>query len=77
MITNVESSQFEFYMAKNSLSESEQKIINEVRDLNFREQLAEGFQNGTLMTSDEFCQRLETFKSLLMKKYQMRYGNNR
>lgn len=53
------------------------RVINEVRDLNFREQLAEGFQNGTLMTSDEFCQRLEALKSLLMKKYQMRYGNNR
>ena len=62
-------------MNKKSLNETEQKIINEVKDVEFRNYLAEGFQNGSFMTSEEFCKRLETLKASLINKYKMRHGS--
>ena len=62
-------------MKKNILNENEQKIIDEVKDNRFKDQLTEGFQNGTFMTADDFCQRLETLKNSLINKHKMRYGN--
>ena len=50
-------------MAKKILNENEQKIINEVKDAEFKKQLTEGFQNGSYMTVQEFCNRLETLKT--------------
>ena len=62
-------------MKKNILNENEQKIIDEVKDNRFKDQLTEGFQNGTFMAADDFCQRLETLKTSLINKHKMRYGN--
>ena len=62
-------------MTKKILNENEQKIINEVKDAEFKKQLTEGFQNGSYMTVQEFCNRLETLKTSLIKKHNMRYGN--
>ena len=62
-------------MKKNILNENEQKIIDEVKDNRFKDQLTEGFQNGTFMTADDCCQRLETLKTSLINKHKMRYGN--
>ncbi len=58
-------------MAKNLLNENVQKIINEVKDPQFRKHLTEGFQNGSFMTTDEFCQKLETLKNSLINKHKM------
>ena len=62
-------------MKKNILNENEQKIIDEVKDNRFKDQLTEGFQNGTFMTADDFFQILETLKTSLINKHKMRYGN--
>ena len=62
-------------MKEKVLNENEQTIIEEVKDNEFREQLTEGFQNGTFMTADEFCQKLEILKTSLINKHKMRYGN--
>ncbi|MCF0213802.1 MAG: hypothetical protein HUK13_05775 [Muribaculaceae bacterium] len=62
-------------MNKKVLNENEQKIINEVKDVEFRNYLIEGFKNGSFMTSEEFCEKLETLKASLISKYKMRYGN--
>ena len=62
-------------MKKNILNENEQKIMDEVKGNRFKDQLTEGFQNGTYMTADDFCQRLETLKTSLINKHKMRYGN--
>ena len=62
-------------MKKNILNENEQKIIDEVKDNRFKDQLTEGFQNGTYMTADDFCFFLETLKTSLINKHKMRYGN--
>ena len=61
-------------MKKNILNENEQKIMDEVKDNRFKDQLTEGFQNGTFMTADDFCQRLEPLKTSLIYKHKMRYG---
>ena len=63
-------------MAKKTLNEIEQKIINEVKDIEFKAKLTEGSQNGQFMTREEFCQRLEKLKTSLLQKYRMRHGNN-
>ena len=63
-------------MEKKVLNEAEQKIINEVKDKELKEMLTEGFINGEFMTSDEFCQKLETLKASLIKKHQMLYGES-
>ena len=52
-----------------------EQIINEVKEIGFKKQLTEGFQNGTYMTTDEFCQHLEILKASLIKKHKMRYVN--
>lgn len=57
------------------LNESEQKIIDGIRENEFKEQLTEGFQKGTFMTVDDFCQRLEIMKTALINKYKMIHGN--
>ena len=54
------------------LNENQRKIINGVKDKNFKKQLIEGFMNGELMTSEEFCQKLEDLKASLIKKHKMR-----
>jgi len=64
-------------MEKKVLNENEQKIINEAKNMAFKQQLIEGFQNGHFMTSDVFCQRLEKLKASSMEKHKMRYGNNK
>ena len=61
---------------KKILNENEQKIIEEVKDNELKEQLTEGFQNGTFMTVNEFCEKLETLKTSLINKHKMRYGND-
>lgn len=58
------------------LNENEQKIIEEVKDEEFKEKLTEGFQTGTFMTADEFCKKLEMLKTSLINKHKMRYGND-
>jgi len=63
-------------MKKNVLSENEQRIINEVKDSEFKEILTEGFKNGTFMTADMFCQKLETLKTSLINKHKLKYGNS-
>ena len=47
-------------MKKKILNENEQKIITEIKDTEFREKLSDGFKNGSFMTTEEFCQKLET-----------------
>ena len=47
-----------------------------MKDKEFKEKLTEGFQNGTFMTADEFCKKLEMLKTSLINKYKMRYGND-
>ena len=44
-------------MEKNVLSGNESKIIDEIKDGEFREMFIEGFKDGTYMTADVFCQR--------------------
>lgn len=56
------------------LSEEQQNVINEIKDVEFRERLAEGFKNGTYMTVDEFCQRLDTLKTSHINKRNMKNG---
>lgn len=63
-------------MKKNVLSENEQRIINEVKDSEFKEILTKGFKNGTFMTADMFCKKLETLKTSLINKHKMKYGNS-
>ena len=63
-------------MEKKVLNETEQKILNEVKDTEFKKILIEGFLNGEFMTSDEFCQRLEMLKASLIKKHKMLYGKD-
>ena len=57
------------------MKKEEKQIINEVKNIEFKKQLTEGFQNGDFMTADEFCQRLEMLKASLIKKQKMVYGN--
>ena len=52
------------------------KIIEEVKDKEFKEKLTEGFQTGTFMTAYEFCKKLEMQKTSLINKHKMRYGND-
>lgn len=59
---------------KNILNENEQKLIDEVKDNELRAQLIDGFQNGTYMTVNDFCQRLEELKTSLTKRNQRRYS---
>ena len=56
-------------MKKKILNENEQKIITEIKDTEFREKLSDGFKNGSFMTTEEFCQKLETLKISLINKY--------
>ena len=61
-------------MKKKILNENEQKIITEIKDTEFREKLSDGFKNGSFMTTEEFCQKLETLKISLINKYKVRNG---
>ena len=38
-------------------------------DVEFRKQLAEGLRNGTFMTADEFCRKLDTLKKALVNRH--------
>lgn len=54
----------------------EKKIMNEAKSAEFKRLLKEGLQNGTFMTADEFCRKLDTLKALLREKYNARHGYN-
>lgn len=56
-------------MRKIVLNESEQKITNGVKDEEFKAYLTEGFLSGDFMTTEEFCQKLETLKTSLINKH--------
>lgn len=38
-------------------------------DVEFRKRLAEGLRNGTFMTADEFCRKLDTLKDSLVNRH--------
>ena len=56
-------------MKKKILNENEQKKITEIKDTEFREKHSDGFKKGSFMTTEEFCQKLETLKISLINKY--------
>lgn len=54
----------------------EKKITNEAKSAEFKRLLKEGLQNGTFMTADEFCRKLDTLKASLREKYNARHRYN-
>lgn len=63
-------------MEKDQLNDDEQKIINDIKDIEFREKLQDGFQRGSFMTANEFCQKLETLKNALINRHEVSNGNS-
>ena len=45
--------------------------MNEAKSAEFKRLLKEGLQNGTFMTADKFCQKLDSLKASL-KYHKMR-----
>lgn len=41
-------------------------------DVEFQKRLAEGLRNGTFMTVDEFCRKLDTLKASLVNRHRKR-----
>lgn len=59
-------------MAKERMTDEEQRIVENITDIHFRKQLTKGFLNGEYMTADEFHEKLETLKESLRRQ---RSGN--
>lgn len=53
----------------------EDKIMDEAKCAEFERAIKECFRrNGTFMTADEFCKKLEALKYSLRDKYNTRHG---
>lgn len=55
-------------MAKERMTDAEQRIVDNIKDIPFKNLLTEGFLNGEYMTSDEFLEKLETLKESLRRQ---------
>ena len=50
------------------MTDAEQRIVDNIKDIPFKNLLTEGFLNGEYMTSDEFHEKLETLKESLRRQ---------
>lgn len=55
-------------MAKERMTDAEQRIVDNIKDIPFKNLLTERFLNGEYMTSDEFHEKLETLKESLRRQ---------
>lgn len=57
------------YQDKRELVTNRDQLQDNEGDVEFRKRLAEGLRNGTFMTADEFCRKLDTLKKALVNRY--------
>jgi len=57
------------YQDKCELVTNRDQLQDNEGDVEFRKRLAEGLRNGTFMTADEFCRKLDTLKKALVNRH--------
>ena len=57
------------YQDKRELVTNCDQLQDNEGDVEFRKRLAEGLRNGTFMTVDEFCRKLDTLKASLVNRH--------
>lgn len=57
------------YQDKRELVTNRDQLQDNEGDVEFRKRLAEGLRNGTFMTADEFCRKLDTLKKALVNRH--------
>lgn len=55
-------------MAKERMTDAEQRIVKDIKDPEFKKELTDGFLSEKYMTADDFIRKMDMLKETLKKK---------